>query len=1614
MRKLLLLYVISFLGFGHIVTAQQITVDNSLSAEDLILNNLVEGCVEVSNVISNFNGYVNGLNSFGYFEKADSNFPFENGILLTTGESFSAGNTTNANTLNEGDTSWGTDLDLETALGISNTLNATSIEFDFISISNQIQFNYLLASEEYYGNFPCEYSDGFAFLIKPAGSPGPYTNIALIPGTSTPVNTSTIHPEVVGFCGAENEAYFEGYNFGDTNYNGRTKVLTATANIIPNTQYHIKLIIADQTDENYDSAVFIEGNSFNSVVDLGEDITTCSETVTINGDIQNPSATYNWYLNNTLIPGENNSELVVTSSGNYSVQVTMPLSDSDCTIEDSILITLNSEQTTDPISDYELCDDASGDESEIFDLSTKNAEVEASVPSSNYNITYHFTENDADNNVNAITSTIQNTVNPQIIYVRIEDEDNGCLAFTNFNLVVNPLPVIVDPSPLNVCDDDTADGFTEIDLTVKDDEISNGQSNLNISYHYSQTDANNNDNPILSPYINTNQTDTIYIRVENTETGCLNYTSLTVNVLENPSPPVSVVILDACDEDHDGFASFDLNDAISDITQGLSGIDTTVHLSIDDAMTGNNPILDLDAFINSEPEEQVLFVRIENSLTGCFSIATIELHTNLLITGTEVQDFEVCDDDSNDGEEIFDLMDMETIILNGIPGSDVIYYLSPEDLNNQTNAIDETVGFVNTENPQVLYIEIVSQTCMEQAAIQLLVNPPLMIQPIDSVNYCDTDDDGFASIELSIYDEEVSNGNLAVTHVRYFNTQQDAENNENALPPFYTNVSNPETIFARITHSVTGCFDVTQFEINVVPAPSTNIPADIIICDDDLDGMSVIDLTAKIPEILSDTSDLDISFHTVYDEAETGLNAIIDPQVYNAPTQTVYTRIESTLTDCYTIVPIPIIVNTLPVFGSVSDYQLCESDNDHTSEFIFETKDAEILNGQTGKQVLYFETQTDAIDRTNNIDKSSIYLNTSSPQTIYIRVENLTDQDCFATSSFNIVVDPLPQFTPPVDWYTCDDISNDGVEIFDLSEKITEISNGSTQNLEITFYTTIADAESASNEIGLEFSNIQNPQPIFARIENGFSCYTIAEFGLNVIQAPETNSSVPLEACDVDYDGIVSFDLTISEFDILDVRQNDIDVAYFETEDDLDAQINQINNPENYYNTSNPQTVYVRVTNEVSLCYVSIPLELNVNLPPSFNPLDDIIICEEETGIFDLTTVNELLVDDLNNIDISFYNTQSDALNNTNEIDTDFNYDVNSYTFYTRIQNEITGCFISSSFNVIVLPNPIAHAPIDLELCDDDDDEIAEFNLSYNTSLILGNQNPANFTVSYFDSLENAENAEQELDANYWAFNEQIIYARIENNVSGCYSTTQFRTIVHPLPIVDIPDQLTLCLNNEPIPVIYVSANTNNAGDSYIWSTNETSPEIEISSIGDYWVTVTTPNGCETTKEFRVIESEQAVIEMTETIDFSDPNNVTVTVSGIGDYLYILDDGEPQESNVFEYVSLGYHTITIIDVNGCNDISRDIVVVDTPKFFTPNGDGHFDTWHITGVETMPGTIVYIYDRYGKLLKTLAHNSPGWDGTYNGAQKEGTDYWFTAIVRKDGKEFDVKGHFALKR
>ncbi|MCO5725894.1 T9SS type B sorting domain-containing protein [Robiginitalea marina] len=151
----------------------------------------------------------------------------------------------------------------------------------------------------------------------------------------------------------------------------------------------------------------------------------------------------------------------------------------------------------------------------------------------------------------------------------------------------------------------------------------------------------------------------------------------------------------------------------------------------------------------------------------------------------------------------------------------------------------------------------------------------------------------------------------------------------------------------------------------------------------------------------------------------------------------------------------------------------------------------------------------------------------------------------------------------------------------------------------------------------------------------------------------------------------------------------------------------------------------------------------------------------------------------------------------------------------------------------------------------------------------------------------------------------------------------------------------------------------------------------------------------------------------------SDQNNVEITVLGGGSYEYSLNGGPFQDSPVFLDVPPGQNTVVVNDTNGCGTTNPiPFLVVGYPKFFTPNGDGIHDAWNVQGIETLTNPVVFIFDRYGKLLKQLDQTSPGWDGTFNGRPLPSSDYWFRLeYLRQDnGQPVQevVRAHFSLKR
>ena len=1120
---------------------------------------------------------------------------------------------------------------------------------------------------------------------------------------------------------------------------------------MPNVKYTIKFAIADNEDRFYDSAVFIQTNIDDAAVDLGADVSTCTGSATLNADIGNPTSTYEWFFNNTLIPGESNATLEANDTGIYKVEVSTQFEGSNCVLDDEVEVTLATEQMVGDIPNFEICDDTVQDGLAIFDFSLKESDILAAVAASNYDLSYYLSLSNAQDKVGNLGIFYKNTSNPQTVFVQIEDIDSGCLAYSNFDLIVKDIPQINTPSNIVVCDDGATDGKTTIDLSETTSEVINGDDSLVVTYHLTAIDAQNGASKVNLPYKNTFQNETLYINVHNAETGCSNFTTVDITVLSKPDIDLKTKhYFNSCDLGGDGFANFALNTIIDEVLQGLSGLDISFHRTLPDANNNLDAITNISNYQNSVANFETVYIRVVDPAIGCPSIAPIELHTNLAETGLNLDDNFICDDSTADGIAFFDLTEVKSQMIDGYEGINLTFFKTENDLNANVDQLDTSVDFEVNASPQKLFVKTEIGSCTAPVSVDLVINPPIAIQNLAPVDYCDTDSDGFTPINLNSFNSYVSAG-INNPSVRYYISESNAQTNTNRLNGInFTNTSNPQQVFVRVTNTQTTCFDVASLTINVLPAPEVNTPLGIIICDDDQDGFQNVDLAGKISEIVSSTIGLDISFHETNAQAVNNNTPIATPNSFNTATQTIFVRVTNTFTGCFSIVQLPVIINTLPVFETIEDFENCELNGTVVSEYFFNLKDEDILNGQTGKAVLYFETKQNAIDRVDMIDKFDGYENVSVPQTIYVRVENLTDTSCFGISQFDLAIGFLPDYNEPSDLFICDDSSNDGTDTIALNEKVAEITNGIAANLTVKFYDEIENAENQTDPISGNYTNTNNPQEIFVRIDEGTNCFTIVDFVVNIIPAPDVKPFSNLVICDDDLDETVIFDITEAEAEITDVRIEDIEVSYHYSISGAETDSDLVPDPKNFTNDSNPQTVYIKVNDILSNCNVILPIELIVNTPPVFNDIQEYNGCDVTDQSIDLSEIDALLSDDTTNIEISYYLSQSDAIGKIDPLNTTYNYTSLGLTLFARLEDQSNGCFTVGDFELILNQLPVINVLDNLKTCDDpSNDGLSLFELSTQNPTLLGSQNPDNYTITYHESSSDAELGTNPLEVNY-------------------------------------------------------------------------------------------------------------------------------------------------------------------------------------------------------------------------------------------------------------------------
>jgi hypothetical protein len=201
--------------------------------------------------------YTGGTTASGTFTGGTSaGIGIDQGIILTSGNASLApgpNNFTNAGLSN------GAAGDAQlSGLSGGTTFDASILSFDFTSNTSDLFFNFVFASEEYPEYANGSVNDVFGFFLDG-------NNIALIPGTTTPVSINTVNNGLNNSgVNAQNPQFYIANPSGaaGTQYDGYTTVLTAKALGLTSGSHSIKLAIADSGDSVYDSAVFLQAGNF--------------------------------------------------------------------------------------------------------------------------------------------------------------------------------------------------------------------------------------------------------------------------------------------------------------------------------------------------------------------------------------------------------------------------------------------------------------------------------------------------------------------------------------------------------------------------------------------------------------------------------------------------------------------------------------------------------------------------------------------------------------------------------------------------------------------------------------------------------------------------------------------------------------------------------------------------------------------------------------------------------------------------------------------------------------------------------------------------------------------------------------------------------------------------------------------------------------------------------------------------------------------------------------------------------------------------------------------------------------------------------------------------------
>lgn len=1192
MKKSLVL-IFSFLWIGCF--SQAITVDtNTYTIQELVTDVLVnKSCVPVENITWRTGTNFGSSNGIGYFDNTNPAFPLSSGVILSTGNVANAPGP-NSNDLNDGNAAWSGDADLEATLlaeGITmNSANATVLEFDFVPFSTNFNFQFLFASEEY-GNFQCQFSDAFAFLLTNVAT-GITTNLAVVPSTTIPISVVTIRNSLYNSsCSTENPTYFGAFNGGSnaagsaTNFNGQTIMMNATSTtLVPNTTYHIKLVIADREDNQADSAIFLGANSFNVGQDvLGQDLTVANNTAVCNNGTHtitsglNPAIySFDWTFNGTPIGGDT-PDLIANQPGVYGLTYT--IKSTGCAVTtDYINIEYYAPITTPDPLDLFKCN--SGLPNFTFDLSFNTAIV--TIPGTQ--IRYHATLADAASDSNPLPTnyTVAAGSLPDTIWMRILNTATNCFITKSFQIALTPPPIANNPGNISLCETIPQSNVADFDISLQTATVLGTQSPLvyDVSYHINAAEANTGTNPLNPSVLFSSGNATLFVRVQNrTDTSCFNTTSF--NLIVIPRPTLDLI--------PDQFV--------------CEGFTLPVLVNPGNYYTGTNkglPMLNAGDVISIDSN-----IFIYNETGGTPSCSNeISFHVEI-VTPADIRP-----DDVNECDQYI----LPTL------GFGTRYFTLPD---GPSGGGTELLGgtAITTPGTNLIYTYFVSTDvvpCELQTKFDIIINVTPTIAAIPNAFDCLS----YNLPPLTVGDYYTFDSATGI-----YTPAPSPISTTTTLYVFATNNTcrTPDTIFTVYIDNV-GLVDITQCEpYNLPPAPvgeyrdAPNGGGNIILpelisqtrnvyiyvpgagtpncTDNDFFTITInapfLSTPTNVTECASYLLPIQVDggkYYTLSGGLTTAGNIELIPNVDTITTTTtvhIY-KSSASVAGCFNEKPWLITINQKPIIDSRADIEQCSS-------YVL----SPLANGN------YF-------DDPNGVNPLAAGTTISTNDRIYIYAAHPNDPSCYSENFFDISIngveaDPIPAQLSYCESFTFPALPTANNFYYDAPGGL--LGGGNI----IPFGTTVTVA------------NVLSTYYIYYETGDRLNCSDENPFSITIVPRPVANPANPLETCDTfsSNDGIFEFDLTTLSIrnQVLNGQTPDINftLSFFTSLAAAnDTNAIPIANPAAYQNDNAfADSVWIRVSNNTitAACFAVVELRLIINPLPNIQLNTEYFICEDyETG----------------------------------------------------------------------------------------------------------------------------------------------------------------------------------------------------------------------------------------------------------------------------------------------------------------------------------------------------------------------------------------------------------------